>query len=108
MRLYPKKRRAVGPIIAVLLTMAALVLAVLFAGRTSVRSEEQARTALEQSIRRAMISCYAIEGSFPQSWEYLRDHYGVAVDSRFVVEYEALGGNIMPQVTVLARGGSAL
>jgi hypothetical protein len=51
------------------------------------------------------VQCYAIEGSFPPTVggvEYLRENYGLAVDERrFVVYYESLGQNLVPQIRVV-------
>ena len=108
MRIYPAKKRPFRHAVAAVLTAAALAAAAFLAGQTGQASEEQARQAAEEAVRQAMISCYAIEGCYPASFDYLKEHYGVSVDERFVVEYDAFGGNIMPQVTVLVRGGSAV
>ena len=108
MRIYSGKKQSVRYISAALLTAAVLAASAVFAVRTGETSDERARAAAEDSIRRAMITCYAIEGFYPASVDYLYEHYGVAADERFVVEYEVLGGNIMPQVTVIFRGGSAV
>ena len=108
MRLYAEKRYPIKHIAAIGLTAAALVAAAFFAAQTGKASDERARQATEDAVRRATVSCYAIEGFYPPSLEYLCEHYGVSMDERFVVEYEAFGGNIMPQVTVIFRGGSAV
>ena len=102
MRFYARKKKSPALLLTLCLVAMFLAGAAIAAAAAGSQSEEQARQTAEQAIRKAMISCYAIEGSFPQSWEYLQEHYGV-----FVVEYEALGGNIMPQVQVVVRGGSA-
>lgn len=107
MRFYARKKKSPAFLLTLCLVAVFLAGAAIAAAAAGSQSEEQARQTAEQAIRKAMISCYAIEGSFPQSWEYLQEHYGVSVDDRFVVEYEALGGNIMPQVQVVVRGGSA-
>ena len=60
---------------------------------------------LENAIRRACASCYAIEGYYPPTVEYIKDHYGVMVDdSKYAVFYEVFSGNIMPDITVIKLG----
>lgn len=108
MRIYPGEKRSAQYIAAAILTAAVLTAAAVFAVRAGEASDERARAAEEEAIRKAMITCYAVEGFYPASLDYLYEHYGVAADERFVVEYEVLGGNIMPQVTVILRGGSAV
>ena len=59
---------------------------------------------LERSIRKATMTCYATEGVYPPTIQYLKDNYGIQVDeSRFVVFYEIFGENMMPDITVMER-----
>lgn len=59
---------------------------------------------VEESLRRAVISCYAIEGSYPGDLDYIRQYYGVQVDmEKYIVHYEIFAANIMPEITVLER-----
>lgn len=65
------------------------------------RSEEAVRR-LTQAIRRDCVTCYATEGSYPQSLDYLKEHYGLQIDqSRYAVFYIPTASNLMPQITVL-------
>ena len=55
---------------------------------------------LEQSVT----LCYALEGSYPESLDYLQNHYGIRWDEeRFLVDFEPVGSNLPPDVTVIAR-----
>lgn len=55
----------------------------------------------EESIQRAVINCYAIEGNYPPDYEYLKQHYGLSVDEgKYIVHYEIFASNIMPNITV--------
>lgn len=66
---------------------------------------EQLRMA-EESIRRAAVSCYAAEGSYPQNVDYLAEHYGVQLDTRkYVVNYSVMGSNTLPYIEVVPKGG---
>lgn len=67
------------------------------------RGDESARV-LEDSIRRASVSCYAIEGRYPDTVEYLSENYGVYInEAEFAVFYEVFASNIMPEVTVIEK-----
>ncbi len=67
--------------------------------------DEQALQTLEDSLTRAAVSCYAIEGCYPPTLEYLTENYGVYIDeSRFAVDYQIFASNILPEITVLAKG----
>lgn len=61
----------------------------------------------EEAIRRAVVSCYAIEGSYPESYEYIRDNYGVAInEDKYTIHYSVFASNIMPEITVIAKDDS--
>ena len=64
------------------------------------KQQESLETALERSISQ----CYAVEGSYPPSLEYLKQHYGLLYDEdNFFIDYEYYGSNLLPEVTVLRR-----
>ncbi len=63
-------------------------------------SAEEGLRIAEDSVRRAVVSCYAIEGNYPDTYEYLVEHYGVRIDSKYIVRYEIFASNIMPDITV--------
>lgn len=89
-----------------LLIIAAVFLSVCFSIDSSkgAYDAESLRT-LEDSLTRAAVSCYAIEGCYPPNLEYLTDNYGVYIDeSRFAVDYQIFASNILPEITVLAKG----
>ena len=68
-------------------------------------TDEGVRVA-EEAIVRGAVSCYAIEGRYPESYEYLRDNYGVAVnEDKYIIHYSAFASNIMPDIMVIAKDG---
>ena len=82
-----------------------ILCALLYGFRTaSDTSRAEAKRIAEDSIRRAVVSCYALEGRYPDSYEYLRDHYGLRIDEdRCIIHYEVVASNIMPDITVIER-----
>ncbi len=63
---------------------------------------EEGLRQLENAVRKGCVACYAAEGAYPPSLEYLEEHYGVQVDrERYVVVYNAYAENLMPDITVL-------
>lgn len=69
-------------------------------------SSEQAKS-LEQAIRRSVVQCYAVEGTYPPSLDYLKEHYGIFYDSElFFVDYTSIGSNIMPDITIIPKEDS--
>ena len=89
-------------IISVTIFVAILVLfflAVDSMGRSSISKEQQS---LENALSRDIVQCYAIEGRYPPSLEYLEQHYGLTYDkSTFFVDYLPIAGNLYPDVTVI-------
>lgn len=85
--------------VAVVLAAAALMTAGV--SQLSRRTEEEGARNLVQAVRRASVQCYAIEGRYPPSAEYLEENYGIAIDrERYHVFYEGFASNIMPDITV--------
>lgn len=67
------------------------------------RNEEDLRQ-LEAALRRSCVACYAAEGCYPESLDYLKEHYGVQVDeTRYTVVYSVFAQNLMPDITVLVK-----
>ena len=44
------------------------------AAETAEASGEEGRLLAEQAVRRAAVSCYAVEGAYPESYAYLKEH----------------------------------
>lgn len=75
-------------------------------GQTAEASDREGLRMAEQAVRRAAVSCYALEGAYPPSYEDLKERTGVAVDEeRYAVFYEIFASNIMPEITVVERWG---
>ena len=70
----------------------------------SVRTDLQQKKSLEDAVRQNMVACYALEGAYPQSVDYLKEHYGLTYDEeRYLIAYEVFGSNLMPDVTVIEK-----
>lgn len=97
-----RKTRRIFPavlILAVLLALAALLPGI----RRDLR--ESSRDAIRDTVIRCAVECYAVEGAYPDSLQYLEDHYGLTVNHRdFIVTYEVFASNQLPDVQVLVRG----
>lgn len=87
--------------------IAFVVLFVLFFRGVSSVSEqttERQLTSLKTAITRDINHCYAVEGTYPPSVDYLIEHYGLTYDKeQFMVDYIFEGSNIYPNVTVLQK-----
>lgn len=96
---YPVLRNTILPICIFLL----LFLAFLFGVNSiSAQSEQEQQNALKTSIMQSAVHCYATEGKYPESLSYLEEHYGITYDhSKYIIDYEILGSNLMPEITVI-------
>ena len=66
------------------------------------RAEEEGARTLQNAITRACVQCYAIEGRYPPSVQYLEDAYGIRIDEeRYAVFYSGFASNVMPDITVV-------
>lgn len=64
----------------------------------------EAKLQLEDALRRTAVACYASEGVYPPSVEYMEEHYGIQIDEkRYVVHYQVFASNIMPEITILEK-----
>ena len=77
-----------------------------FTGLSNLQNghSEEGRLQLEDSVRRAAVTCYAVEGIYPPDLEYLQEHYGIQIDeTNYAVFYEVFASNMMPDITVVER-----
>jgi len=86
-----------------LISIFALVLYFVLTGlhQASSASDAEGIRIAEESIRRAVINCYASEGIYPPTLEYIESHYGIHIDEKYFVFYEIFAENIMPEITVV-------
>lgn len=60
---------------------------------------------VKQNIKDGIVECYAIEGKYPESIEYLKNNYGVYFnDESYQIHYRYLGLNMMPEFDVFTKG----
>lgn len=104
------KKRFGGAARAVLLVAVSVCLMAVFAlsaGLAGKNTTEQGIAVAQDSIRRAAVQCYALEGVYPPSYEYLRDHYGININEElYFVGFQYVADNLMPDITVIVRGKS--
>ena len=63
------------------------------------------RQQLEEAVRRSAVACYAQEGFYPASVDYLCRNYGLVYsEEAYIIHYEWMASNWMPEITVLERG----
>ena len=72
-----------------------------------MRYDDDSASRQAESVRKiidkALIQCYALEGSYPLNLDQV-EGYGVVLDNkRFFFYYEWFGSNMKPQVMVLEK-----
>ena len=85
-----------------------LLFILFYRGVSSVSHTADAKQmeSLENAINRSITQCYAVEGAYPPNLDYIKEHYGLVYDeTMFYVDYQPIGSNIMPDVTILRRTG---
>lgn len=104
------KNGAVRGLAAMLAVFALLFSAALFLlGKIDRGSSAEQTAMIRSAVSSALVTCYAVEGSYPSDVEYLRQNYGLAYDTeRYLVTIDAFASNIMPDVRVLVRGEAGL
>ena len=91
-----------GRLISALIFVAVLLLFVTGLDNIDRITARQEAEGLESSIRQSAVHCYAIEGFYPDSLDYLEQHYGLRYDrDKYIVSYEIIGSNLMPDVSVI-------
>ena len=92
-------RREIAIVLLTVLLLAGVWLAV--SGMDRANSERQTQFVYD-AVRNAALTCYAVEGAYPENLQYLREHYGLAYDqTRYLVTYDAFASNLMPEIYVV-------
>ena len=88
-----------------LLLFPTVLLIMLYGFQSAVEnSAEEYLRLTEETLRRAVVSCYALEGRYPPDVAYLQEQYGLQLnDEKYIVHYEIFAENIMPDITILER-----
>jgi len=81
---------------------------VLLAGVWAVLSRVQSAQSgaetqfVKDAVRNAALTCYAVEGAYPEDVEYLRSDCGLAYDQdRYLVSCGAFASNLVPEIFVV-------
>lgn len=102
---YARKRKiSITAYFPVLLLMIVLGIFIGFSGsfaRTNLAHEKEI---LSKALERSITQCYALEGTYPYTLEYLEQHYGLTYNKdHFFVDYQYIGGNLRPDVTIIEK-----
>ena len=88
--------------VAVLVILIAAILIVFMSGFTDFgkKAEEEQLNAVRALVERAVVQCYALEGSYPPNLEYLRSYGVVPNYDHYIYNYEVVGANVFPIIEI--------
>lgn len=73
--------------------------------RMEQTTKEEQTELLQDALNQAVVNCYAIEGRYPESLDYLIENYGIQIDTEtYAVSYEIFADNIRPGIRVIRLG----
>ncbi|MCM1299716.1 MAG: hypothetical protein NC203_08840 [Firmicutes bacterium] len=87
----------------IIVFIAIITIAAIAINNVEKSTEKESLSITENSIRRAVITCYAQEGRYPESIEYLAENYDLHVSDDFDVYYNIFAENIMPDIRVVRK-----
>ena len=89
-------------IVPLLFTAVVMVMIVFGLSQTEESNRAEGLRILEESIRRAVVLNYAVEGRYPESIAYVEENYGIVIDrTKYTVHYEIFASNLMPDLAVI-------
>lgn len=101
-------KRALAYIIPLAIFSAMIVWFLLAMKSTASSNKRRELEALKTTVENGITMCYAVEGVYPESVEYLCANYGLIYDkSKYIVYYDSFASNIRPTVKILERQGAA-
>ena len=91
---------------AILLFVAVIAAFILLVNNITSKNDGRELQIVRDAVKNAALTCYAVEGMYPDDLEYLREHYNLSYnEERYHVFYEPLASNLMPSIMVAERGG---
>ncbi len=99
--LEPPAYNIIIPVLSFILIFALFYLAITqLAGNSQIR---QLQT-LENAVHKDILHCFASEGEYPESIEYLEENYALTYDhDRFSIEYTPGASNTLPEVRISVK-----
>ena len=94
-------------LVPIIFTVVVMGMIVFGLKQTDESSRAEGLRILDESIRRAIVINYAIEGSYPESVAEMEQNYGIHIDrSKYLVHYSIFASNIMPDMAVIDWAGA--
>ncbi len=102
--LQTQRARQKRLVCAIAAAAAALIVVALLVAAAQASMREQGAASIRDAILESAKQCCAVEGSYPATYQYLEEHYGLRVnDEDYVITYESFASNVLPSVVVVPR-----
>ena len=67
-------------------------------------ASEQQLANVRRAVTQSVVHCYAVEGRYPESIEYLEQNYGLNINrDKYLIHYTVFASNIMPEISVTEK-----
>ncbi len=100
-----RRRKRPGLLVLLLVLLLLAILAALFFAHSGRDVSEEGAAAIREAVRRCALQCYVVEGVFPPDLDYLRDNYGLQINTvDYYVVYDCFASNLPPTVRAVVRG----
>ena len=96
-----KRKIRLGAVIVMVIMILAYWAAAVIGGE---KVTEEARRQLENAVRRAAVTCYAVEGRYPSDLDTLIRDYSLRYDKEsYIIWYDCFADNVLPDIEVRIR-----
>ncbi len=105
-RFYHEKRSSgvKGFIFTLVIFVGAIVLFVQGSNMINSRNSTEQETMLNNAISSAIVQSYALNGRYPETLEDILEDYQITYnEEEFFIDYQVLGSNIVPFVTIISK-----
>ena len=91
---------------SILIFIALIICFVLLINGITAKNNGRELQVVRDAVKNAALTCYAVEGVYPENLYYLREHYQLSYnEEKYHVFYEPLASNLMPSIKVAEWGG---
>lgn len=99
-----RKRISRLTVLSVILFALVIVWFIVSVGNADAAADRKRSDSVYSTVMNGAVLCYSIEGEYPPSLDYLKENYGVIIDSdKYIVDYSYFGANIRPTVVVAEK-----
>ena len=93
---------------AILIFVVLIIAFILLVNGITSKNDGRELQIVRDAVKNAALTCYAVEGMYPDDLEYLREHYHLAYnEDRYMITYDAFASNMIPDIWVTERGAGS-